>query len=109
MTRRRRRSGGDSRHRLRRLGLSQSNLRRQAHISVSNYTVVPHLLRHSDMIAVLTKLAADVFERSYGLEKRRVPIEFGRISTNMVWHARSDRDSKQAWLRRQIKAAYNSL
>jgi LysR family transcriptional regulator, mexEF-oprN operon transcriptional activator len=89
--------------------LERYNLRRQAHISVSNYTVVPHLLRHSDMIAVLTKLAADVFERSYGLEKRRVPIEFGRISTNMVWHARSDRDSKQAWLRRQIKAAYNSL
>jgi hypothetical protein len=27
----------------------------------------------------------------------------------MVWHTRSDRDSKQAWLRDQIKTVYNSL
>ena len=64
---------------------------------------------HSDMIAVFTKLAADVFERSFGLTKRRIPPKFGKISTNMIWQARSDRDSKQAWLRRQIKAAYSSL
>jgi DNA-binding transcriptional LysR family regulator len=61
------------------------------------------------MIAVLTKLAASVFEQSFGLARRRVPPEFGKVSTNMVWHARSDRDSKQAWLRDQIKTVYNSL
>jgi hypothetical protein len=27
----------------------------------------------------------------------------------MIWHARSDRDRRQAWLRQQIKAAYHSL
>jgi DNA-binding transcriptional LysR family regulator len=89
--------------------LERYNMQRHAHISASNYTVVPHLLKHSDMIAVFTKLAADVFERSYGMIKRRVPLQFGKISTNMVWHARSDRDSKQAWLRKQVKAAYKSL
>jgi DNA-binding transcriptional LysR family regulator len=61
------------------------------------------------MIAVFTKLAADVLAQSYGLKKRRVPLPFGRITTNMIWHARSDRDSKQAWLRQQIKAAYHSV
>jgi len=89
--------------------LERYNLTRHAHVSVSNYTVVPHLLLHSDMIAVFTKLAANVFEQSFGLRKRRVPPPFGKITTNMIWHARSDRDSKQAWLRKQIKAAYNSL
>ena len=89
--------------------LERYNLTRHAHVSVSNYTVVPHLLRHSDMIAVLTKLAASVFEQSFGLTRRRVPPEFGKVSTNMVWHTRSDRDSKQAWLRDQIKTVYNSL
>jgi DNA-binding transcriptional LysR family regulator len=89
--------------------LERSNLSRHAHVSVSNYTVVPHLLKHSDMIGVFTKLAAHVFERSFGLAKRQVPLEFNKIATMMIWHARSDRDSKQAWLRRQLKAIYQSL
>ena len=89
--------------------LEPYNLKRHAHVSVSNYTIVPHLLRHSDMIGVFTKLAANVFEQSFGLTKRRIPLPFGKIATNMIWHARSDRDSKQAWLRKQVKAAYKSL
>ena len=89
--------------------LERYNLRRHAHVSVSNYTTVPYLLNHSDMIGVFTKLAANVFEQSFGLAKRRVPLEFGRIATNMIWHSRSDRDSKQTWLRKQISAAYHSL
>jgi LysR family transcriptional regulator, mexEF-oprN operon transcriptional activator len=89
--------------------LERYSLTRHAHVSVSNYTVVPQLLRHSDMIAVFTKLAADVLAKSFGLKKRRIPVPFGRISTSMIWHARSDRDRRQAWLRQQIKAAYHSL
>jgi DNA-binding transcriptional LysR family regulator len=89
--------------------LEPYNLKRRAQVSVSNYTAVPHLLKHSDMIGVFTKLAATVFERSFGLAKRRVPLEIGKIATTMIWHARSDRDGKQAWLRRQIKEVFNSL
>jgi DNA-binding transcriptional LysR family regulator len=89
--------------------LDRHNLTRHAHVSVSNYTVVPQLLKHSDMIAVFTKLAADVLERSYRLMKRRIPLEFSKIATMLIWHARSDRDGKQAWLRQQVKAAYASL
>jgi DNA-binding transcriptional LysR family regulator len=89
--------------------LERYDLERQAHVSVSNYTVVPHLLEHTNMIAVFTKLAADVFERSFGMIKCRVPFKFGKISTKMLWHARSERDSKQAWLRLQLKSAYHSL
>jgi DNA-binding transcriptional LysR family regulator len=89
--------------------LARHNLKRHAHVSVSNYTVVPHLLKHSDMIAVFTKLASDAFEKSFGLAKRRVPIRVGKIATHMIWHSRSERDAKQAWLREQIKGVYNSL
>jgi DNA-binding transcriptional LysR family regulator len=89
--------------------LNRYNLKRHAHVSVSNYTAVPHLLKHSDMIAVLTKLASDVFERSFGLAKRRVPLQVGKIATNMTWHIRSERDPKQTWLRKQIKEVYTRL
>ena len=89
--------------------LARYNLKRRAHVSVSNYTAVPHLLKHSDMIAVLTKLASDVLERSNGLRKQRVPFEFSKIATNMIWHSRNERDGRQAWMRKQIKEVYGSL
>jgi DNA-binding transcriptional LysR family regulator len=89
--------------------LARYNLKRQAHVSVSNYTAVPHLLKQSDMIAVLTKSPSDVLERSFGLMKFRVPFEVGKIATNMIWHSRNERDGKQAWLRKQIKAVYAAL
>ena len=79
--------------------LARNGLARHALVTVSNFTSVPHLLARSDMIGVFTKLASDVFESSFGLIKRRVPLEIGKIATNMVWHMRNDRDRKHAWLR----------
>jgi DNA-binding transcriptional LysR family regulator len=89
--------------------LARRNLARRALVAVPNFTPVPHLLARSDMIGVFTKLAADVFERSFGLVKRRVPLNIGKIATVMAWHARNDGDRKHAWLRRQIRAVYKTL
>ncbi len=61
------------------------------------------------MIGVFTKLASEVFEKTFGLLKRRVPLDVGKIATNMAWHVRSERDRKHAWLRQQIKAVYKGF
>jgi len=89
--------------------LSRHNLKRHALVAVSNFTVVPHLLAGSDMIGVFTKLASNVFEKSFGLVSRRVPLNVGKIATNMAWHARSKHDRKHAWLRQQIKVVYKGF
>ena len=89
--------------------LARSNRKRHALVSVANFTAVPQLLVRSDMIGVFSKLAADVFETSFGLVKRRIPLDIGKIATNMVWHGRSERDRKHAWLRQQIKAVYKGF
>jgi DNA-binding transcriptional LysR family regulator len=89
--------------------LLRHGLRRHAQVAVTNFTAVPHLLRCSDMIGVFTKLAADVFENSFKLAKRPVPIDIGSIATNMIWHARYDRDRRHVWLRQQIKAIYRDF
>lgn len=89
--------------------LQRQGRRRQARMTVSNFTAVPHLLRRSDMISVFTKLAAGVFRTSFGLATRPVPKDVGRISTSMVWHVRNDRDGKHAWMRDQIKAVYRAV
>jgi DNA-binding transcriptional LysR family regulator len=89
--------------------LSRFNLRRDALVSVSNFTAVPHLLSRSDMIGVFTELASNVFERSFGLVKRPVPLDVGEITTSMGWHVRNERDAKHAWFRRQIREIYHDL
>ena len=89
--------------------LSRHNLRRDPLVSVSNFTAVPHLLSRSDMIGVFTELASGVFEKSFGLVKRPVPLNVGVITTSMVWHVRNDRDPKHAWFRKQVRAIYRNL
>jgi DNA-binding transcriptional LysR family regulator len=89
--------------------LLRHGLRRHALVAVTNFTAVPHLLNRSDMIGVFTELAAEVFEKSFKLAKRPVPIDVGKISTNMVWHARNERDQKHIWMRNQIKAVYQGF
>lgn len=89
--------------------LSRHKLKRHALVAVSNFTAVPHMLVRSNMIGVFTKLASEVFEKSFGLVKRRVPLNVGKIATNMVWHVRSNKDRKQVWLREQIKAVYKGF
>ncbi len=89
--------------------LLRHGLRRDVPVAVTNFTAVPHLLMRSDMIGVFTQLASNVFEESFKLAKRPVPIDVGKISTNMVWQVRNDSDQKHAWLRDQIKSVYQRL
>ena len=89
--------------------LQRRGLKRQALVTVTNFTAVPQLLSHSDMIGVFTKLAADVFQKSFALAKRPLPIDVGPIATNMVWHVRYDKDRRHLWLRQQIKAIYRDF
>lgn len=89
--------------------LARQGLKRNAAVTLSNFTAVPDLLSRSNMIGVFTRLAADVFEKVFGLAKRPVPINVGKIVTQMVWNARVDRDEKHCWLRQQIKSVYRDL
>jgi DNA-binding transcriptional LysR family regulator len=89
--------------------LLRHRLRRDALVAVTNFTVVPQLLLRSEMIGVFTSLAAEVFHAAFGLAKRPIPIDVGKISTSMVWPLRFEKDKKHEWVRQQIKAVYADL
>jgi DNA-binding transcriptional LysR family regulator len=89
--------------------LSRHGLQRDALVSVSNFTAVPYLLARSDMIGVFTELASSVFEKSFGLVKRPVPLDMAAITTSMVWHVRNKSDAKHVWFRRQIREIYRNI
>jgi DNA-binding transcriptional LysR family regulator len=83
--------------------LSQYGLQRRALVAVTNFTVVPHLLGRSDMIGVFTRYAAEVFEQTFGLVARPLPMAMS-IETAMIWQLRYDSEQKYAWLRQQVGA-----
>ncbi len=89
--------------------LARLGLERKALVAVPNFTAAPHLLARSDMVGVFTRLAADVFEESFGLAKRQAPANIGKVATHMVWAARNDKDARHAWLREQIRIVYRGL
>ena len=89
--------------------LKRHGLARHAMVAVMNFTAVPSLLGRTDMIGVFTKLAADVFQKSFGLAQRPVPLDVGKIATQMMWPLRYDRDPRHLWLRRQIAAVYREF
>ena len=89
--------------------IARQGLQRKATVTVSNFTAVSQLLQGSDMIGVFTSLASHVFETSYGLARRPVPLQIGSIATNMVWHMRYENERRHMWLREQIREVYRSL
>jgi len=85
--------------------LERFGQRRHAAISVSNFSMVPSLLRDSDLIGIYTARVADVLARDFGLATKGMPAEIGPLDHYMVWHNRYNADRKHGWFREQVAAA----
>ena len=77
-------------------------------LNVPHWLVVPHLLRHSSMIAVMSARLADRFAQD-GLVLKELPFESTGFHWSMYWHRRHDSVPAQAWLRERIRVAVGLL
>lgn len=80
---------------------------RHVRLSVPHFLLVPEILTHSDMIAVLPERLA----RGYG-ERFRVfdlPFELAPFTIVAVWHERTQRDPALAWLRQSLADLMSEL
>lgn len=73
---------------------------RHVRLSVPHFLLVPEILAHSDMIAVLPERLA----RGHGARYRvfDLPFELAPISIVAIWHERTQRDAALAWLRQSL-------
>ena len=83
--------------------LAQRGLTRRPLVSVSSFSAVPQLLERTDMIGVFARRIAGVFADGFALAVRPLPMRLAPLPHVMLWHARSDRDPRHAWLRDQIR------
>lgn len=79
--------------------------RRETMISVTNFTMVPHILNDSDLIGIFTQRIADYIAGEFDLKTVPVPIEVEPLSHFLVWHRRFDNDPRHKWIREQLAIA----
>ncbi|MBU2486116.1 MAG: LysR family transcriptional regulator [Alphaproteobacteria bacterium] len=85
--------------------LSRFGHARHVQTALTNFTLVPHLLRESDQVGVFTKRTADYFAENYDLAVMPIPLEIAPISHEIVWHRRFNHDPAHRWLRDYIQKA----
>lgn len=78
---------------------------REAAISVTNFTMVPHILNDSDLVGIFTQRIANYVAREFGLKTIPLPIEVAPLSHFLVWHKRFSSDPRHKWLREQLAIA----
>lgn len=78
--------------------LAKLGCSRRVSLSVTNFLLLPEILRNSDMVAMIPKR----MPLDDGLIRRRAPLNPEGFSMEMVWHDRTDRDPAHRWIREQL-------
>lgn len=80
--------------------LAAQGRKRRIRLSVPHFLLVPELVAHSDMIAVLPeRLARHYADR---LQAFDLPLDVPHLTIAAVWHERTHRNPAQAWLRQAL-------
>jgi LysR family transcriptional regulator, mexEF-oprN operon transcriptional activator len=89
--------------------LAERGLARRVVLSTSRFSVLPFLLAAEPTIVTLPASVAHACAKPFGLAISAAPLDLGTFDLQMVWHARSDRDPAQAWLRDQVVQAAQAM
>ncbi|SFI14528.1 LysR family transcriptional regulator [Albimonas pacifica] len=84
--------------------LERLGLERKLAAALGSFTLVPSLLRDSDLVGVFTMRTATYMAENYGLVTLPLPIEIEPIPHGLIWHRRMDADRGHAWVREQLLA-----
>jgi DNA-binding transcriptional LysR family regulator len=93
---------GDARDHVDR-ALQREGLQRRVATTVNHFAVVPELLTHSDLIAVVPERVADSTRFRTELWITDSPVSTDPTPIYLIWHARQDRDPGLIWLRKLVE------
>ncbi|HEY2024079.1 LysR substrate-binding domain-containing protein [Paraburkholderia sp.] len=71
-------------------------------MAVAHSLVIPALLRHSDMLALVPSSLGRELERYGELKMHATPYDCPNVAVLAVWHERNDADPALQWLRQQL-------
>jgi DNA-binding transcriptional LysR family regulator len=76
--------------------LARIGRKRRVILSVTSFLMLPRVLRHSDLIAVVPRRLAQDAE---GLAMLEPPLEVAGFTKSLAWHERTHRDPGHRWAR----------
>jgi DNA-binding transcriptional LysR family regulator len=88
--------------------LARSGSQRTIALNVPHWLVVPHVLRQTNLLAVMPGQVAAVL-MDEGLQMREVPFESAPFEWMMYWHRRHDGSNANSWLRTAFRQLCASL
>jgi len=94
-------SSGDDRSYIDEL-LSNRGLSRRVAMTVNHYTIIPKLLKNTDLITVIDELAVAQEVKEGSIVVITPPLDFEDLSLCIAWHARHDRDKTIHWLKEKL-------
>lgn len=92
--------------------LAQLNLARRIAMTVPEFTLVPHMLAHTDLVFTSSRPFAEQVMGLMPFAIVEAPEEFGLMKFYMLWHERSHRSPFNRWLRdvvRRVSSEVNEI
>ncbi len=88
--------------------LAERGHRRRITLNVPHWLVVPHVLKSTDLLAVMPRHLAAVLMDD-GLRMEDLPFESAPFDWMLYWHRRYDQSNANRWLRDRLRAACSDL
>lgn len=88
--------------------LAERGHHRRITLNVPHWLVVPHVLKQTDLLAVMPRHLAAVLMDD-GLRMEELPFESAPFDWMLYWHRRYDQSNANGWLRDRIKASCSDL
>jgi DNA-binding transcriptional LysR family regulator len=72
---------------------------RRIRLTIPHFLALGPVLQGSDLVATIPETLASILSGPYGLTSVPHPIELPRVSIDLFWHRRQQRDPANIWLR----------
>ena len=82
--------------------LAEQGLKRNAVLSIPHFTVAPGIVANTDLLITMTIRMAEKFALLYDVKLLQPPLEIPAFSISQAWHARTQNEPSQRWLRELI-------
>ena len=79
--------------------------RRQISLTVPHWLSVPHVVRETNLIAVMSQRAAERFAKDPGIQLGELPVPDCAFTWSLYWHKRHQSNPAQHWLRDRVANA----
>jgi DNA-binding transcriptional LysR family regulator len=80
--------------------LNKMGRRRQIHLRLQHYLVVPQVVRNTELALTVP----DHWAKRAGLKSLELPFELPELESHLLWHRSADGDQANRWLRERIVA-----